>query len=101
MATTTAKKSKTAKTPAKAAAKSATPKVRLSLDEVMRTLKQAGTAQTKKTFMRHGAKEPYFGVKIGDMKKIQRKVKKDHTLSLALYDTGNADAMILATMLME
>ena len=73
----------------------------MTLDEVMGELESMGTAQTKKTFMRHGAKEPYFGVKIGDMKKIQKKVKKDHTLSLALYDTGNADAMYLAGLISD
>ena len=73
----------------------------MTLDEVMRELESMGTAQTKKTFLRHGAKEPFFGVKVGDMKKIQKKVKKDHALSLALFDTGNADAMYLAGLISD
>ncbi len=58
-----------------------------------------GSEQTKKVFMRHGAREPFFGVKVGDMKKIVKRVKKNHELSLALYDTGNGDAMYLAGLM--
>ena len=60
-----------------------------------------GSEQTKKTFLRHGAREPYFGVKVGDMKTIVKRVKKDHALSLALYDSGNSDAMYLAGLIAD
>jgi hypothetical protein len=40
-----------------------------------------GNEQTKKIHLRHGAIEPLFGVKVGDLKAIQKKVKKI-TLSL-------------------
>jgi len=43
---------------------------RMSLDEVMRTLEKAGSAQTKKTYARHGAKEPMFGVLFGTLKQL-------------------------------
>jgi hypothetical protein len=48
------------------------------------------------TFLRHGATEPLFGVKIGDLKKLVKDVKKDQELAKALYATGNSDAMYLA-----
>jgi 3-methyladenine DNA glycosylase AlkD len=75
--------------------------VKMSLKEVMAELKKLGTEQTKKTFLRHGAREPYFGVKVGDMKTIQKKVKEDYELSLQLYDTGNSDAMYLAGLIAD
>lgn len=68
----------------------------LTFDEVMNKLQDLGTEQTKKTFLRHGAKEPFFGVKIGDLKKLVKDVKKDQELVLALYHSGNSDAMYLA-----
>lgn len=38
-----------------------------------------------------------FGVKVGDMKTIVKKVKVNYELSLLeLFDTGNSDAMYLA-----
>lgn len=68
----------------------------MTLEEVMEQLAEMGSEQTKKTFLRHGAPEPLFGVKVGDMKKLVKYVKKDQQLGLALYDTGNSDAMYLA-----
>ena len=51
--------------------------------------------------MRHGAREPFYGVKVEDLKKLQKRIKKDHALALALYDTGNSDAMYLAGLIAE
>lgn len=73
----------------------------MTAQEVMAQLKKLGTEQTKKTHMRHGAREPLFGVKVADLKTIQKKVKRDHALSLELYDTGNSDAMYLAGLIAE
>lgn len=74
---------------------------RMTLDEVMAFLEAHGSEQTKKTFLRHGAREPFFGVKVADLKKLVKKIKKDHELSLALYDTGNCDAMYLAGLIAD
>ncbi|MFD3257060.1 DNA alkylation repair protein [Paenibacillus lentus] len=68
----------------------------MTFAEVMTKLEEMGTEQTKKTFIRHGAKEPLFGVKVGDLKKLVKQVSKDQDLALALYDSGNSDAMYLA-----
>ena len=57
---------------------------------------ELGSEQTKNTLVKHGAQEPFFGVKVGDMKKLVKFVKKDRELALALYETGNTDAMYLA-----
>jgi hypothetical protein len=73
----------------------------MTLADIMADLEANGTAQTKKTWLRHGAREPIFGVKIEHLKTIQKKVKKNHQLALALYDTGNADAMYLAGLVAE
>lgn len=66
------------------------------LQDIMIKLEALGSEQTKQTFLRHGAQEPLFGVKVGDLKKLVKEVKKDQDLALALYDTGNSDAMYLA-----
>ena len=75
--------------------------VKMTAKEVLAELKKLGTEQTKKTFLRHGAKEPYFGVKIGDLKVLQKKIKMDYQLALELYDTGNSDAMYLAGLIAD
>jgi len=69
--------------------------------EVLEQLEAFGEERTKNTFLKHGAKEPVFGVKVGDLKKILKKTKKNHELSLELYATGNSDAMYLAGLMAD
>jgi len=64
--------------------------------QVMEQLEQLGSEQTKRTLINHGAHEPLFGVKVGDMKKLVKHVKGNHELALQLYASGNYDAMYLA-----
>lgn len=73
----------------------------MTLKEVLEQLEAFGDERTKKTLMNHGAKEPFFGVKVADLKKILKKTKKNHKLSLELYDTGNSDAMYLAGLMAD
>jgi 3-methyladenine DNA glycosylase AlkD len=40
-------------------------------------------------------------VAIGELKKIQKRIKKDYQLALDLYDTGNYDAMYLAGLIAD
>ena len=68
----------------------------MTCEEILKELKAHGSKQSKKIFMRHGAREPFYGVKIQDLKKIVKKVKENHALSLELFETGNSDAMVLA-----
>ncbi len=73
----------------------------MTKDEVLAELKTYGNENTKKVFLNHGAKEPFFGVKVQDLKKIQKKVKKDYELAKDLYNTGNSDAMYLAGLIAD
>jgi len=68
----------------------------MTLDEVMAELKSLGKEQTLATYRRHGADGDMFGVQIGDLKKVLKKIKGDQELALALWETGNGDAMYLA-----
>ncbi len=69
--------------------------------DVLKQLEEFGNESTKKSLLKHGAKEPFFGVKVADLKKILKKTKKNHELSLALYKTGNTDAMYLAGLMAD
>ncbi|WDV96413.1 DNA alkylation repair protein [Brevibacillus parabrevis] len=73
----------------------------MTVEEVLQKLEALGREQTKKTFLRHGAREPFFGVRIGDMKKLVKEVKRDQKLVQALYETGNHDAMYLAGLAID
>jgi 3-methyladenine DNA glycosylase AlkD len=72
-----------------------------TINQVMSELEKKGTAQTRKTYTRHGIKEPMFGVKIGDLKPIAKQIKGNQELAYELYDSGNFDAMYLAGMVAD
>lgn len=80
--------------PARKPAKAAAP--RMTLAETMSALEKAGSAQTRKTYARHGAAEPMFGVSFATLKSLLKRIGVDHELALALWDTGNFDARNLA-----
>ena len=69
--------------------------------EVLAELESLGDEQTRKTYARHGVTGPMYGVRIGDLKPIAKKIKGDHALACELYKTGNYDAMYLAGMVAD
>jgi 3-methyladenine DNA glycosylase AlkD len=73
----------------------------MNKEEVLTLLESLGSEQTRRIWASHGAKPPLFGVKIGDMKIILKKTKKNHALALELYATRNADAMYLAGLMAD
>ncbi|MDG2448340.1 MAG: DNA alkylation repair protein, partial [Saprospiraceae bacterium] len=73
----------------------------MTAKEILNQLEAYGNERTKTTLMKHGAQEPFFGVKIADLKKVLKKTKKNHKLSLELYKTGNSDAMYLAGLMAD
>lgn len=73
----------------------------MTADEVVEQLRPLGKDTYKKVLLNHGIQEPFFGVKIEDLKKIQKRIKKDYQLALDLYDTGIYDAMYLAGLIAD
>lgn len=68
---------------------------------ILEEIRPLGSEAYRKTMIRHGVKEPVYGVKIEELKKIQKRVKKDYQLALDLYDTGVYDAMYLAGLVAD
>ncbi len=73
----------------------------MTAKEILEQLKPLGRDSYKQILQNHGAKEPCFGVKIEDLKKFQKRFKKDYRLALDLYDTGVYDAMYLAGLIAD
>ncbi len=48
-----------------------------------------------------GAPDNQFGVKLGDIRAMAKKIKTDHELALNLWDTGNVEAQLLATLIIK
>ena len=73
----------------------------MTADEIVNQLKPLGTTPYKSILQRHGIPEPLFGVKIEELKKFQKRIKKDYQLALELYDTGIYDARYLAGLIAD
>lgn len=73
----------------------------MTAEEIVQELSTLGHDSYKKVMLNHGAQEPIFGVKVEDLKKIQKRIKKDYQLAKDLYDTGISDAMYLAGLIAD
>ena len=73
----------------------------MTVDEVMKQLEAAGTAQNRKVYARHGIGEPLFGVSFAALRSLAKAIKVDHELARGLWATGNHDARMLATMVAD
>jgi hypothetical protein len=74
----------------------------MTAKEILEEMKPLGSESYKKLlFKNYGVKEPCFGVAISELKKFQKRIKKDYQLALDLYDTGNYDAMYLAGLIAD
>lgn len=68
---------------------------------VMKQLEAMGTAQNRKIYGRHGVGTEMFGVGYADLTKLKKAIKTDHDLARALWESGNHDARVLATMIAD
>ena len=73
----------------------------MTAKEILAEMRPLGSAGYKQVMLNHGAKEPFFGVKISDLQKIVKRIRQDYALALELYATGNYDAMYLAGLIAD
>ncbi len=73
----------------------------MTANQIVQELQPLGKDSYKKVLLNHGIPEPCFGVKVEELKKIQKRIKKDYQLALDLYDTGIYDAMYLAGLIAD
>lgn len=70
----------------------------MTVAEAMAKLEALGVEKVRAMHRKNGAGENLFGVKMGDIRKVAAKAKTDHALALALWETGNLDARLMATL---
>ena len=73
----------------------------MTASEILALLPTLGSESIKKVLLKHDIKEPLYGVKVEELKKIAKKVKHGYEISLQLYDSGIYDAMYLAGLIAE
>lgn len=79
----------------------ATKATAMTLTQALQKLEAAGSAQTRKTYARHGVGPKMFGVSYAVLGKLTKQIKRDHALALGLWSSGWHDARVLATFIAD
>jgi len=78
-----------------------TKKPNMTLNETLAKLKSLGSEQMRLFNKKRGADDKQFGLKLGDIRTVANAIKTDHKLAMELWETGNIDARLLATLIIK
>jgi 3-methyladenine DNA glycosylase AlkD len=78
----------------------------MTVKEILAQLKSLGDDARRAHNTKAGAPDNQFGVKLGDLRTLAKKIvaqksKTEQQLALDLWDTGNVDAQLLATLIIK
>ncbi|MBL8851155.1 MAG: DNA alkylation repair protein [Planctomycetaceae bacterium] len=73
----------------------------MTAHDVLAKLENLGNEVRRAHNTKSGAPDNQFGVKLGDIRALAKKLKTDHELALELWDTGNVEAQLLATLILK
>lgn len=74
---------------------------RMNLQEILAQLESLGDDARRAHNTKAGAPDNQYGVKLGDIRVIAKKIKTDHELALKLWETGNVEAQLIATLIIN
>jgi len=72
-----------------------------TVDTIIEYMEEHSNPDSKHILMKHGAAEPFYNVRIADLKPLVKKIKKDKELSMKLWETGISDAMYLGGLIAD
>src|SRR4051812_14695479 len=75
--------------------------VGMTVNEILAQLRSLGDNARRAHNTKAGAPDNQFGVKLGDIRAMARKIKADRELAFALWETGNVEAQLLATLILK
>jgi 3-methyladenine DNA glycosylase AlkD len=73
----------------------------VAVEDVVRELEQLGTGHNQDVYRKHGVSGNVFGVSLANLLALGEKYRGNHELALALWESGNHDARLLATMIAD
>lgn len=73
----------------------------MTLQEALAQLNALGSEKMRLQNKKHGAGDNQFGVRLGDIRTLAKQIKTNHELALALWETENIDARLLAILLLK
>jgi 3-methyladenine DNA glycosylase AlkD len=100
-AKTASQKTAAPKKPVSAREPAVSTSVAATVSDILAQLKKLGDDKVRTLNIRNGAGENQFGVKLGDVRNIAKKLKPNHELAMALWKTGILEAQLLTTQLIK
>lgn len=73
----------------------------MKVTEILARLQSLGDDARRAHNTKAGAPDNQFGVKLGDIRALAKELKTNHALALELWDTGNVEAQLLATLIIQ
>jgi len=73
----------------------------MKVKEILAQFEALGDERMRAQNKKRGAGDNQFGVKMGDIRNIAKKIKPNHELALELWDTGNVEARFLAALIID
>jgi len=73
----------------------------MTAHQILSEIEPLGSESYRNILRRHGITGLLYGVKIAELKKYEKAIKKDYQLALDLFDTGVYDAMYLAGLIAD
>lgn len=70
-------------------------------NEILKILQDLGNEKRKQMYIKNGASENTYGVLLGELRKLAKKLGKNHELALELWQSENTDAKWLACMMLD
>lgn len=73
----------------------------MTLEETLTQLEALGNEKMRAQNTRNGAGDNQFGVRLGDLRALAKKIRTNHELAIALWETKNIDARLLSILLIK
>ena len=73
----------------------------MKVKEILAQFEALGDERMRAQNKKRGAGDNQFGVKMGDIRNLAKKIKTNHELALELWDTGNVEARFLAALIID
>jgi 3-methyladenine DNA glycosylase AlkD len=74
---------------------------RMTVAEIISRLEAKGDPKVRALNWRNGAPENHFGVKLVEIRNLSKEIKQNSPLAKELWATGNVDARLLATLIVN
>lgn len=73
----------------------------MTVDEALQELEALADEKVRARYVKSVPAKHVFGVKLGELRKVARRIKQDHKLAMALWKTRNVDARFLAILILD